>query len=109
KAEVSHFLIDGNGGGDPREQLAQQLLAFLFNIEYRLGGDAVLMMPGGGTMSSADIVTAAISAWQGTDATAQNDYKTLLDTFNNMKVADGNGVKYVPSAPADCPALPSPY
>ncbi|MGS0692544.1 hypothetical protein [Shewanella sp. 30m-9] len=109
KAEVSHFLIDGNGGGDPREQLAQQLLAFLFNIEYRLGGDAVLMMPGGGTMSSADIVSAAIAAWQGTDAAAQNHYKTLLDTFNNMKVADDNGVKYVPSAPADCPALPSPY
>ncbi|MCG9729445.1 hypothetical protein L1D44_06225 [Shewanella sp. Isolate13] len=109
KAEVSHFLIDSNGGGDPREQLAQQLLAFLFNIEYRLGGDAVLMMPGGGTMSTADIVSAAISAWQGTDAAAQNHYKTLLDTFNNMKVADGNGVKYVPSDPSQCPALPSPY
>ncbi|ABV87100.1 hypothetical protein [Shewanella pealeana] len=109
KAEVSHFLIDSNGGGDPREQLAQQLLAFLFNIEYRLGGDAVLMMPGGGTMSTADIVSAAIAAWQGTDAAAQNHYKTLLDTFNNMKVADGNGVKYVPSNPSQCPALPVAY
>ncbi|MCL1051001.1 hypothetical protein L2755_15395 [Shewanella abyssi] len=107
KAEVSHFLIDSNGGGDPKEQLAQQLLAFLFNIEYRLGGDAMVMLPGGGTMSTADIVAAAITAWQGANAADQEHYKTLLDTFNNMKVADGNGVKFVPSDPANCPPLPN--
>ncbi|NIP51741.1 MAG: hypothetical protein GWO08_06415, partial [Gammaproteobacteria bacterium] len=38
QAEISHFLVDPNAGGDPREQLAQQLLAFIFNTEYRLGG-----------------------------------------------------------------------
>ena len=35
EAEISQFLVDPNAGGDPREQLAQQLLAFIFNMKYR--------------------------------------------------------------------------
>ncbi|MCG9695554.1 hypothetical protein [Shewanella sp. Isolate11] len=108
KAEVSHFLVDSNGGGDPREQLAQQLLAFLFNVEYRLGGDAQLILSGGGTISAQTLIDEAIAAWQGTDATSQNEYKTQLDDFNNMKVGEeGGGVQFIPSDPANCPPLPS--
>ncbi|MCE9679864.1 hypothetical protein LZP69_11890 [Shewanella sp. AS1] len=110
KAEVSHFLIDSNAGGDPREQLAQQLLAFLFNIEYNLGGDAVLMLPGGGTISTVDLVSGAIKAWQGVNGYDPEYYKTLLDAFNNMKVGEGEGgVKFIPSNPENCPAIPTEF
>ena len=45
----------------------------------------------------------------GGDADLQNEIKTQLDTFNNMKVGEGNGVKYIPSNPAGCPAIPNSF
>ncbi len=51
KAEVSQFLVDANAGGDPREQLAQQLLAFIFNARNRLGDVGVVFTSCDGTTS----------------------------------------------------------
>jgi hypothetical protein len=83
KAEVSHFLVDPNAGGDPREQLAQQLLAFIFNVIHRLGGtDAVVVLPGG-SFSAQYLIDSAIAAWAGSDAVLQNYLKDLLDELNN--------------------------
>ncbi|NIS29681.1 MAG: hypothetical protein GWO04_06830, partial [Actinobacteria bacterium] len=44
RAEISAFLVDPNAGGDPREQLAQQLLAFIMNVRHRLGSESVVLM-----------------------------------------------------------------
>ncbi len=84
KAEVSQFLVDANAGGDPREQLAQQLLAFLFNTLHRLDDPAAAIeLPGGGFISAAQLVSDAIAIWESGTAAEQVEMKTLLDEFNN--------------------------
>lgn len=84
EAEVSLFLVDANATGDPREQLAQQLLAFLFNARHRLDGPAaVIELPGGGLASAQSLIDEALAAWAGDDAEAQNAIKSLLDALNN--------------------------
>lgn len=84
KAEVSQFLVDANAGGDPREQLAQQLLAFLFNTLHRLDDPAAAIeLPGGGMISAAQLVSDAIAIWESGTAAEQVEMKTLLDGFNN--------------------------
>jgi len=98
-AEVSQFLVDPNAGGDPREQLAQQLAAFYFNVRIYLGGTAALIqLPDGSFVSAQSLIDAAIAAWLGTDASAQTAIKTTLDTFNN-----NDAVVFVPGAP--CPVV----
>ncbi len=95
KAEVSQFLVDPNAGGDPREQLAQQLLAFIFNTRHALDGpDALIQLPDGSFVSAQSLIDAAIVAWLGTDAAAQTAIKTTLDMFNN-----NDAVAFVPSSP----------
>lgn len=83
KAEVSSFLVDSNSGGDPREQLAQQLLAFIFNCRYRLGGLDAGILCGGTPVPVSGLVDDAISAWGGPDAWKQNDIAGKLDALNN--------------------------
>ena len=100
QAEVSHFLVDPNAGGDPREQLAQQLLAFIFNTEYRLGGDGLLQLPDGTLILASDLINQAITAWQGSDPVLQTAIKDILDGFNNS-----DAVPVVPGDPAYCPAI----
>lgn len=100
QAEISHFLVDANANGDPREQLAQQLLAFIFNTEYRLGGDGLIQLPDGSFILASDLIDAAITAWQGSDPVAQTEIKDILDGFNNS-----DAVEFVPGDPAVCPAI----
>jgi hypothetical protein len=84
KAEVSHFLVDSNAGGDPREQLAQQLLAFIFNVRHRLDDPGALIELPDGTWASAEsLIDEAIAAWLSGDAGWQNDMADLLDELNN--------------------------
>ncbi|MFX0202278.1 MAG: hypothetical protein ACFFCW_39705, partial [Candidatus Hodarchaeota archaeon] len=84
KAEVSQFLVDPNAGGDPREQLAQQLLAFIFNVRHRLGDPAVIFqLPNGSWVSAQSVIDAAIDAWA-TPGTADDHYwEPILDALNN--------------------------
>jgi len=99
QAEVSHFLVDANAGGDPREQLAQQLLAFIFNSRHRLDDPgAVIELPGGGTDTAANIIQEAIDAWNSTDAGWQNDMQELLNALN-----EDDSVPYIPFNP--CPVV----
>ncbi len=51
----------GGGGGD-REQLAQQLLAFIFNVRHRLGSPNVLIQVDGQWVSAQSIIDGAIAA-----------------------------------------------
>ncbi|MGD8700474.1 MAG: hypothetical protein PVJ43_14350, partial [Gemmatimonadales bacterium] len=84
KAEVSLFLTDSNAGGDAREQLAQQLLAFIFNTIHRLDGADVAIQKMDGTFVSAQsLIDAAIAAWTSGTAAEQTAIKDLLDWFNN--------------------------
>ena len=103
QAEISHFLVDANAGGDPREQLAQQLLAFIFNTEYRLGGDGAIQLPNGTFVLASDLIDQAIAAWQTGTPGEQTEIKDLLDAFNN-----NDAVNFIPSDPAFCPAVSTP-
>jgi hypothetical protein len=83
RAEISHFLTDANAGGDPREQLAQQLLAFIFNARNRLGGTGVAIWDGSEWVTAQSLIEAAIAAWEsGTDA-ERTAIKDVLDAYNN--------------------------
>jgi hypothetical protein len=84
QAEVSHFLIDANAGGDPREQLAQQLLAFIFNTRHRLDDPgATIMLPDGSWATAQSVIDAAISAWLSPDATDDHYWELIIDQLNN--------------------------
>jgi hypothetical protein len=98
KAEISQFLVDSNAGGDPREQLAQQLLAFIFNCRHRLDGLGATILSPGGPVPASDLISQAVTAWQGTDATKQNEIAGLLDKYNNC-----SEVKFIHGVP--CPVV----
>ncbi len=96
-AEVSQFLIDPNTGGTHAEQLAQQLLAFLFNTLHRLDHPAaMILLPSGELVSAVDLIDAAVAAWlNGTDAD-QTSVKGVLDLLNNSDAL--TFVRYSPCA-----------
>ena len=97
KAEISQFLVDPNAGGDPREQLAQQLLAFVFNTRHRLDSqDAVIELPNGDLISASELIDQAILDWFDGSAAEQDATKTVLDTLNN-----NDQVVYLLFAPCD--------
>ena len=99
-AEISQFLIDPNGGGDPREQLAQQLLAFIFNTRHRLDSQSsVIELPNGDLVSALDLIDEAIEEWAFGTAAEQDSMKSLLDAMNN-----NDQVSYLLSEP--CPVVP---
>lgn len=93
--EVSEFLTEDNGGGTHEEQLAQQLLAFLFNTQHRLdGGDGGLLMPDGSIMMASDLIAAAVDTWNfGSDAEVVA-MQELLESFNSS-----DAVQFVPLDP----------
>ncbi len=83
--EISQFLVDPNagGGGGDQEQLAQQLLAFIFNVNYRLGNFDTAIYVNGGWMSAQGVIDAAVAAW--TSPTTDDDryWEPILDGLNN--------------------------
>jgi hypothetical protein len=94
-AEQSNFLVDANANGDPREQLAQQLNAFIMNTRHRLEGDVVILLPDGITWKPASgIIADAVSIWATGSAAARTAMKTLLDNYNNS-----GAVQYVHAEP----------
>ncbi len=96
-AEQSHFLVDPNAGGDPREQLAQQLDAFVMNAYHRLTlGSAIwVVLPGyEGWMTTADLIEHAAGIWDTGDAADQIVMAGILDAFNNS-----NGVLHIVWSP----------
>jgi hypothetical protein len=86
EAEISNFLIDSVGDGGQREQLAQQLLAFIFNIYYRIGDDlqTVIILGGGESASAADLIDCAVQAWSSPTGECNTTVMVpLLDALNN--------------------------
>jgi hypothetical protein len=81
--EISQFLVDPNANGDPREQLAQQLLAFIFNANYRLDDPGAAIYVNGSWYSAQSIIDAAVAAW--TSPTTDDDkyWEPILDGLNN--------------------------
>jgi hypothetical protein len=94
-AEVSWFLVDANNGGTNDQQLAQQLLAFIFNVQHRLDSeDALIELSDGTLVAAGDLIDEAIDAWlYGTDS-EQVAIKSVLDELNNS-----DALSYVPASP----------
>ncbi|MHC4574098.1 MAG: SdrD B-like domain-containing protein [Planctomycetota bacterium] len=82
-AEQSYFLVDRNALGDPREQLAQQLDAFIMNVLHRLDGNTAIMLPGDGWVVASDLIAQAIDVWAYGMPYEQTAMSQLLDEFNN--------------------------
>ncbi len=84
-AEISHFLVDTNMGADPHEQLAQQLLAFIFNVRHRLDApEATMELPDGSYASGLGLIEEAVYLWEfGTDDEVHT-MQALLDSLNNQ-------------------------
>lgn len=100
-AEISAYLVDSNAGGDPKTQLGQQLLAFIFNVKYNRLTDATIVTPSG-PMSGQALINGAVAAWSA-GGSAANEWSMLLDGLNNC-----DAVRYVCSGPC-CPIVyPSP-
>jgi hypothetical protein len=83
QAEVSQFLVDANAGGDPREQLAQQLLAFIFNAIHRAGLDGAIILGNGAAKPVAVMIAEAIAVWESGSPAEQTAMQELLESFNS--------------------------
>ncbi len=93
QSEVSLFLTDSNAGSDAnnhKEQLAQQLLAFIFNkLDAMDKGqmDKETQIKVGDKWQTMDRVIAdAIAAWSGSNTKLITEMTALLDGFNNNGV-----------------------
>jgi hypothetical protein len=105
EAEISNFLIDSVGDGGQREQLAQQLLAFIFNVHYRIGEDlgTPILLGDGTEVAISDLIACAVSAWSdGSDPDCMvNEMAPLMDWFNN-----NDSVVFMTVSPEPCPFEP---
>jgi hypothetical protein len=91
RAEVSQFLVDANATGDPREQLAQQLLAFIFNARHRLDdANAAIELPDGSFASASSLIEEAVIVWGSGSAQERTTMAQTLDQLNN-----GDAVPFV--------------
>ncbi|MDV6250727.1 hypothetical protein [Vibrio sp. EA2] len=87
--EVSEFLVGSNSDADAyfhREQLAQQLLAFILNVRHRLDGDyAAQLMFEGNWQSVQYIIDTAVSAWTNAPIDPQRavNVQEILNDYNN--------------------------
>lgn len=98
QAEISHFLVDPNagGGGGDQEQLAQQLLAFIFNVRHRLGDPNASIFVNGQWMSAQSIIDAAIAAWASPTTDDDKYWEPILDGLNNSDAVPF--IQYTPCA-----------
>jgi hypothetical protein len=87
RAEISHFLVDPVGDGGQCEQLAEQLLAFIFNVEYVMGGGGMIIVEGVPT-DPYDMIDDAIAIWQAMDETDCSTEQALLEGFNSSDAVE---------------------
>jgi len=80
QAEISNYLVDSVD--DQCEQLAEQLLAFIFNVEYRMGGGGAIIV-NGVPMDAGDMIDDAIAIWQARDLNACSARQAILEGFNS--------------------------
>ncbi|MGE5251802.1 MAG: hypothetical protein ACM3QS_16485, partial [Bacteroidota bacterium] len=96
--EISQFLVDPNagGGGGDQEQLAQQLLAFIFNVNYRLDGFGTAIWVNGQWMTAQSVIDAAVAAWTSPATDDDKYWEPILDGLNN-----NDAVAFIPDEPCD--------
>jgi len=92
-AEQSYFLVDRNAGGNPQEQLAQQLDAFIMNVRNHLGSpvsDTVscldvhtMIQTPDGWKDASQLITDAVNTWISGTAAQRTAMCNLLDAINN--------------------------
>ena len=96
QAEVSLFLVDANAGGDPREHLAQQLLAFIFNVRHRLDGPGAAIKIGEDWVVASALIDEAIAVWESGTPDEQNAMQEKLNGLN-----ESDAVPFIPFEPCD--------
>lgn len=96
QAEVSQFLVESVGDGGIQEQLAQQMLAFIFNVQEYTGGFGGSLYVDGSWVSSQSLLDAGIAAWQSPGTEDDNYWSNLFDGLNNNPA-----VKYVAGEPCE--------
>ena len=95
RAEISHFLVDANTSSDPRGELAQELLAFIFNTRHRLGDlEASIELPDGSLTSAASMINGAVTTWAAGVPDVQREIKGLLNELNENESVN----YYLPNA-----------
>jgi len=83
-AEISDYLTSPVSASPARFQLAQQLLAFIFNARHELDNSgATIQLPNGTWVSASSLISQAIALWQSGSDTDRNAMETLLDGLNN--------------------------
>jgi hypothetical protein len=83
-AEISDYLVSPVRSAPARFQLAQQLLAFIFNSLKCLDSpSATIQLPDGTWKTASDLIKEAISAWASGTSAEQTSIKDLLDLLNN--------------------------
>ncbi|ROV58876.1 hypothetical protein EGH82_16470 [Vibrio ponticus] len=105
QSEVSQFLVDSNANSDinlHKEQLAQQLLAFIFNTRHRpspngLSNSATIEFKGE-WLTAEQIISKAIEAWNSSNTTLIIEMAQILDSYNN-----NNALAVTPGSYEDCP------
>ena len=84
QSEVSQFLVDSNSGGNASEQLAQQLLAFIFNLQHRTtDGTSSTIYFNGQYLTGQHIIDQAINAWLSNNHDLEVWYESIVDQYNN--------------------------
>ena len=95
---LAAFLNDGISG-DACERLAQQLLAFVFNVRHRLPDPRMMLpLPDGSILSAEDLIESSTAIWRSAIGSECGSRATLLGAFNEHGSNGGAG-------PASC-ALP---
>lgn len=106
EAEISNFLINACNNGRIREQLAQQLLAFIFNAYYRIGDlESIILLPDDTPVSISDLIDDATDSWSSGNLLERYRIKSLLDWFNNN---DNVAVLVISPEPCDFEPMPCP-
>jgi hypothetical protein len=104
QSEVSQFLVDSNGNAEEnmhKEQLAQQLLAFIFNTRHRPGTDGLSgsasIEVNGTWMTIDEVITLAVNTWSSNDVSAIISLAATIDGFNN-----NDALPVAPQSYTDC-------
>jgi hypothetical protein len=74
-------LVDRNPDAAP-DQLAQQLLAFIFNVWQRVGIGGAIILDNGSSVPVTDLIEAAVFVWEKGTLAEQNDMQEFLKDFN---------------------------
>jgi len=86
--------------GDLRQQLAMQLLEFVFNVWQHLGGPAMIQLPDGGWASTSDIIAQAVAAADSTAPDAQDLQRELIALLDQLNGSDS--IVYIRQEFSDC-------